>query len=198
MKSIFLSLGGLLLFSSMTVGQGRYSIAPTTGFDYSNYSYQIFRIRDGSLADVQGYGSSSSVGLTVRYHIDTKWAVSFGLLYNRVNSAVQGPQLTTTAFSGDKILFPVLANYRSSTKRLSPYFSLGPLFSKNKSVGNEPIKLNGLLGLGLDYRIKPTYSFLLQPTMSYLLSKPTSTAIYLFDNFRSYQFGIQAQLIWKL
>lgn len=198
MKSILSSLGCFLIFSSTVLGQSRFSIAPTTGFVYSTYSYQTHSIRDGSTFDARGHSNASSVGLNVRYHLDTKWAVSFGLLYNHINSAVQGSPITTTNFSGDKILFPVLANYRFSNKRLSPYFSIGPLFSKNKSDDSEPIKLNGLIGIGIDYQIRPKYSLLLQPTVSYLLSKPNSTAVYSFDKFQSYQFGLQAQLIWKL
>lgn len=196
MKSLLLSLGLITVSTSLLLAQSRVSIAPTYWYSYATYSYQV-RSTSGSEGPFTGHSAGSSVGLTARYHFNPKWDMSVGLLYNWDSiiwdsslSSLNLPKITTEA-----IQLPVLVNYRLTARRLSPYFSAGAFLYKSKTP-KEPIKVNGILGVGLDYRLNSGLSLLIQPKASYLFFRPAKDALPEITNFVSYNLGIQAQLIW--
>ncbi|GAB3785722.1 hypothetical protein GCM10028818_47840 [Spirosoma horti] len=175
--------------------QGKVSIAPTYWFNYGNYSYQTHSIYDGSNAKSSGYSLGSSAGLTVHYNFNQKWNLSVGVLYNRATSHLKTPQSDNIQLNSEYIQLPVLINYRLSNRRLSPYFSVGTIFEKNKSASNDPLKTNAVMGVGVDYKISSKLSWIIQPTASYLINKPDNTAFYQFSKYNSYKVGLQTQLV---
>ena len=88
-------------------------------------------------------------------------------------------------------------NYRLTNRRLSPYFSTGVLFSRSNTFTARPITTDGVVGVGLSYRLDAGLSLLLQPSASYSFYRPASDAVYTLIQYSSYSLGIQTQLIWR-
>jgi len=198
MKTLFFAYGFFLVSTALSVAQSRVSVAPTYWFNYGNYSYETHSLYDGSNASLSGYSVASSFGLTARYQFKPKWDLSVGLLYNRNLSYVKAPNLGEIRTSTTSIQLPVLINYRLSEHRLSPYFSAGALLGKSATNTHESVKAHALIGAGLDCKLNSRLSWLLQPTASYLLSKPINNILFEYNYFRSHSLGLQAQLIWHL
>ena len=198
MKTITICWSLLLLNLAPSLAQSRFSIAPTYWFNHGNYTYQILLLSDPrmSVSDFSGYSNGSSVGLTSRYHINETWSFSVGVLYNKSASHVNIPQTGDVRIQSEYIQLPILANYRLTTHRLSPYFSAGIFLEKNKSVTNDPFKTNAVIGAGVDYRINSRFSLLVQPTGSYLLYKPSNSGLVVYNSFNSYKLGVQVQTVW--
>lgn len=202
MKSPLLS--GVLLAASVSLvsAQSRVSIAPTHWFQYNPYSYQVDMNYNGVQNQTQasGHNTVSSLGLTVRYHFTSKWDLSVGGLYSRNTNHIkspQGPYGEFASFTSKGVQIPVLVGYRLTNHRLSPYFSTGASFTKSVTFTEAPIKTDGVIGVGLDYRFDSTLSLLIQPTASYSFSPPTNNTLYRFTNYSSYNLGVQTQLIWR-
>ncbi|WP_461112601.1 outer membrane beta-barrel protein [Spirosoma jeollabukense] len=191
MKTILL----FLISTTSLLAQGKFSVAPSYWFNYGNYSYKIRSVYDGSVANPSGHSTASSVGLTAHYNFNQKWDLSVGALYNKTISHLKTSINEDTRLTAEYIQFPVLVNYRLSERRLSPYFSAGAIFEKNKTTNSDPLKTNAALGVGIDYKISSRFSWLIQPTASYLLNKPDNTTLFQFDNYTSYRIGIQTQLL---
>ena len=201
MKTLFLSLGLLVAASSPLPAQSRVSIAPTYWFNYSPYSYQINVTNNGSTTQTpaSGYGIVSSVGLTARYQFTPQWDVSAGALYYRNTNHIQrpqGPYGESTPFTSEGWQLPVLVSYRLTSHCLSPYFSTGAIFTRSQTFTGRPITTDGVVGVGLSYRIDSGLSLLLQPTASYSFYRPASDPFYSFTQYSAYSFGLQTQLIW--
>lgn len=154
MKNLF----AFVLFISLPLlnaqAQGRFSFSPTLWFDYGTYAYQFRPVYSANDTRVQsGNAYSTSLGLTARYHIHPKWDVSVGVLYNDEHQQEGGQQ-----FSKSYVRLPILVNYRSSDKRLSPYFSLGASLSNETQLANNGgIKTNVLIGLELATNLQLGY-----------------------------------------
>ncbi|WP_080055700.1 hypothetical protein [Spirosoma aerolatum] len=201
MKNFLLSAGLFLAVTSSLLAQSRMSIAPSYWFTYNPYSYQISQTFNGSTTQTlaSGHGIVSSVGLMARYYFTPQWDISAGVFYYRNADHIkspQGPYGEYTPFISKGWLFPILVNHRLTDSRLSPYFSVGAILAKSKTFTERPITTDGVVGIGINYRINSGLSILLQPTASYSFYRPASDAFYTFSQYTSYSFGLQTQLIW--
>lgn len=198
MKSFLISLTLLVASTALLSAQSRLSIAPTYWFNYGIYAYQVQSTYSGLGGSFAGRDLASSAGLTARYHFTPKWDVSVGLLYNWNSSHLtESPDIyDSSPIRSEAIQVPILVSYRLTAHRLSPYFSGGAFLVKSKTFTTAPIKVNGLLGVGLDYRIGSGLSVLVQATASYLFYKPADDPYFQFSNYDSYSLGVQTQLIW--
>ncbi len=198
----FLLFGGLFLTITVSsLAQSRVSIAPSYWFNYNPYSYQANLTYNGSSTQflASGYNIVSSFGLTARYHFTPQWNLSIGVLYNRSTNFTKSPKSSygdPTPFTTEGWQLPVLVNYRLTSRRLSPYFSTGALFTKSKTFTKAPIRTDGVAGVGLDYRFDSGLSLLLQPTASYSFTKFASDPFYQVTNYSFYSIGFQTQFIW--
>lgn len=202
MKFLLLFAGLLAASISPVAAQSRLSLAPVYWFSYNPYSYQSTISFNGvtTQTPIAGHTLASSFGLALRYDFTPKLDLSVGGLFNRTADHIQIPRQPygdSGPFISKGIQVPVLISYRLTDKRLSPYFSAGALFTKSKTFTEAPIKADGIIGIGLTYRFDPGVSLLLQPTAGYPLTRPASDAFYRVDNYSSYSFGIQTQLIWR-
>jgi hypothetical protein len=108
------------------------------------------------------------------------------------------------------IRIPLLLNFRSSDKRLSPYFSFGwlvdlPLTARvlvdRPDQGIQRLRLltdkgpvfHVVAGAGVHYKLTPRYGLIVQPTASYNLG---SFGGYASHN-DSYALGLQTQLVYS-
>lgn len=203
MRSILLFVSVFSASISFVSAQSRVSIAPSYWFNYNPYSYQINFTYNGSTTQTpaSGYDLVSSFGLTTRYHFTPKWDVSVGIFYYRNTNHIkspQGPYGEFTPFTSQGWQLPVLVNYRLTDRRLSPYFSTGAIFTRNRTFTERPITTDGVLGVGLNYRIDSGLSLLLQPTGSYSFYRPASNPSLTLTHYNSYSLGLQVQLIWHL
>lgn len=202
MKNLILSWGLALLPVVPLLAQSRVSVAPTYWFNYNPYSYQARMSYNGSSTQFQasGYNLISSFGLTARYHFTPQWDVSVGAFYYRNTNHIQsprGPYGKPTPFTSQGRQLSALVNYRSTGHRLSPYLSAGAIFTQSKTFTERPITTDGVVGIGLNYRIDSGLSLLLQPTASYSFYRPASDAFYQVANYSAYSLGVQTQLIWR-
>lgn len=198
MKNLFT----FLLFISLPVvsaqAQSRVSLSPTLWLNYGVFNYQLRYLLSPTLGKNLTYPGnmiSGSFGLTARYHIDSSWDVSAGLLYNLESQKAGGIPVLSKY-----VRLPVLVNYRPSAKRLSPYMSLGASFSNQTRfpfANKRDIKTNALVGLGAYYDLTPKLSLLVQPTISFLVSRPEAQDVS-FGKYYFYQVGLQTQLVWNL
>lgn len=196
MKICLLACGLWLTATASLVAQSRVSVAPVYWYNYGQYKYQVHSTYDGSDTQLSGHANSSSIGLISRYHFTPKWDISVGALLNRNSSRltnINSPQ-TDIGIIRTYIQVPVLANYRLTDRRLSPYFSVGALLGKGQT--SAPVKMNGVIGIGVDYRFNSSLSLLLQPTATYLFDKPASNILVQISGYSSYNLGVQTQLIW--
>lgn len=195
----------VLLFGASTTlspAQSRVSIAPTYWFLYNPYSYQMAMSYNGRQTQFQATGHNvvSSFGLTVRYHFRPQWNVSIGALYNRNTNYIRNPQSSygkSAPFTTEGMRLPVFVSYRLTSHRLSFYFSGGPTFTNNRTFSKAPINVEGVVGIGLDYRFDSGLSLLVQPTASYSLTRPVNDAFYRTTDYTSYNLGIQTQVVWR-
>lgn len=201
MKNCLLSAGLFFAMASSLLAQSRVSIAPSYWLNVNPYSYQIRQTFNGSTTQTSasGHGVSSSVGLTVRYYFTPHWDISAGTFYYRNADHIEspsGPYGEYTPFISKGWQMPILMNHRLTDSRLSPYFSVGAILAKSKTFTERPITTDGVIGIGLDYRINSGVSILIQPTASYSFYRPASDAFYTFSQYTSYSFGVQTHLIW--
>jgi hypothetical protein len=202
MKSLLLSV--VLFGASITLvsAQSRVSIAPTYWFNYNPYSYQVQSSFNGSNTQFQASGHNliSSFGLAVRYHFTPRWDLSLGGLYYKNTDYIkspQGPYGESEPFTSEGWQLPILVSYRLTDRRLSPYFSTGAIFTKSQTFTGRPLTTDGVIGIGLNYRVDSRLSILLQPTASYSFYRPASNASFSFTKYNSYSLGLQTQLIWN-
>lgn len=186
----------LLLFS-VTCSRGQptlsVSITGSPTFSRTVYRYRYFYPEsDGQVVEpvyVNGprWATGYSAGLSVRYEYTPGWSVSSGIWYESVSfrqarqpSAGEG----TVTLRNRAVRFPILLNYALSSKRLSPYFSLGflvdlpltglvvvtrgaePTQSLRLKTAPRPV-FQGILGAGLQYKLTNRYTLLAQPIWTY-------------------------------
>lgn len=202
MKSLLLSVGVFGASITFLSAQSRVSIAPTYWFAYNPYSYQLDMTYNAVPTQIQasGYNTVSSLGLTARYQFSSQWDLSVGVLYRRNTDHIktpQGPYSESATFTSKGVQVPVLMSYRLNDHRLSPYFSAGALFTKSITFSEALVKTDGVIGVGLNYRLDSGLSLLFQPTASYAIFQPVPDAFPKYINYRSYSLGVQTQLIWR-
>jgi hypothetical protein len=187
--------------STLLLAQSRVSLSPTYWFNYNPYSSQTIVTYNGSTSQILASGHSivSSYGLTARYQFTPQWDVSVGALYYRAADHMespQGPYGAFTPFISKGWQLPLLVNYRLTNRRLSPYLSTGAIFTRSNTFTGRPITTDGVVGIGLNYRIDSALSLLLQPTASYSFYRPANDAVYTLTQYSSYNLGVQGQIIW--
>jgi hypothetical protein len=201
-----------LLVATTTVGQGRFSIAPTLAptYHYSNWASQ-FENKDASIGSESTTGISA--GLTASYAFTPKWSLSAGFLYNRSsgNSRFDNfMNISTQARQTESLQLPLLLNYTSSTRRLSPYFSVGLLANYTYRTTNpntmvstyhridegtvSTFSLYGMAGMGVSYRVTPKLTLIVQPTAAYRLNGPSKGYPISYTRWNEYLYGLQTQL----
>jgi hypothetical protein len=209
----------VLIPLSNTFAQGKFSLsisgAPTYSYlkaeqtillpDYSNGN--IIPVDFSSRTTGRGY----TIGLMGRYSFRRKWSVSTGawMNYNRtdvpsVETNTPGVNLTVGQTRGRNVQVPVLVNFQSSTRRLSPYFSAGALLSFRSAnylnVGNDQeiriktgkhdVTIVPTVGVGVIYRMSNHLSLAVQPTFNYYLPQGT------YSSYFSGQASLQTQLFY--
>ncbi|GAB2569015.1 outer membrane beta-barrel protein [Spirosoma areae] len=203
-----------LLISPATFGQGRFAISATVS--------PIYRSLDGR-SQIQNFGAEFSgrysgftTGLTVQYALHPNWSISSGLWYNQVKGDVNFQSFNGAAVSPAEpvrtetlraVQVPLLLHYSPSVRRLSPYLSAGFLLtdnyrrtSVNNLTGREYVdkewgaRLHVLIGAGVQYRLSPKVSLIVQPTATYQLGRPDPS----YTRFQDVQFGLQTQVKFTL
>ena len=186
----------LILFTStFSWAQPTLSVSATGSptFARTVYRYRFFYPEsDGQVVEpvyVNGprWATGYSAGLSVRYEYTPGWSVSSGIWYQSIASQ-QARQPSagegTVTLRNRVIRFPILLNYALSSKRLSPYFSLGfmvdlpltgrvvvtrgaePTQSLRLKTATRPVFL-GMLGAGIQYKLLNRYTLLAQPVWTY-------------------------------
>ncbi|WP_020604856.1 outer membrane beta-barrel protein [Spirosoma spitsbergense] len=189
-------LAALVFFTStFSWGQPSLSVSATGSPTFSRivYGYRYFYPEsDGQVVEpvyVNGprWATGYSAGLSVRYEYTPGWSVSSGIWYQSVSfrqarrpSAGEG----MVTLRNRVVRFPILLNYALSSKRLSPYFSLGFLVdlpltgrvvvtrgtesTQNLRLKTKPAPIfQGMLGAGVQYKLTERYTLLAQPVWTY-------------------------------
>ncbi len=198
---IFTTLIISVFTTTITVGQRRFSVAATVTPGIHNLNFLL-----GEVDIAKGSHSyrGLSLGLTAYYAFTPKWSLSAGLLHTRFSGDsrfANASGVTTFSRQLQSYQVPVLVNYTPSSRRLSPYLSVGLLTNYNYRVTVNGIQTNqkigapdalttyAMIGIGAHYRITPRLSLIVQPTAAYgLKSRPAYT------RFNDYLFGLQTQL----
>lgn len=193
-------LGVLLiitLFSAgHTWGQRTLSISTTLAptLAHTNYGQRSFypesegQIVEPVFLDGSHWATGYGVGLSVLYTYAPGWSVSSGLWYEQMTTRQARQPLAgegTVAFQSRFLRIPLLLNYTSSAKRLSPYFSVGiltgfPVTSRvvvtRAGESTQHLRLHplitrpvfqGLLGAGFQYKLGDRYTCTVQPIWTY-------------------------------
>ena len=160
-------------------------------------------------------GLNYSLGVAARYAFSPKWSVGTGIwaTHSAVGKSdyLQNGIPFTVRYQYNHPFtnlykVPLLINYQSSTKRLSPYFSAGATFDFR---GTSYVDLNGngeltpikfgkamvitpLLGVGVIYDLSDRMSLIVQPTIQYNVESHPS-----YSYYHSYQLSLQTQLMYR-
>lgn len=191
-----------ILFVSSTIGQNRFSVAPSIGFVGGNTSTHIFT---GELG-FRDRGNGLLIGVTGNYAITPKWFISTGISYNWIKYHRVIPEISR--IKTKDLMIPALIHYRPSSKRLSPYLSTGIIMEKIQSKdystppyiksdftkGKFPLTLAIALGAGISYKVTPSLSWIIQPSLYYQVYTAQSKVI--FPDYRSYKVSLQTQLLY--
>ncbi len=217
------SIIGWLLCSVATAQITKFSLSVNVSPIYSG----SFNERNISIPATQGqlinpvftrsstsYGYSA--GLSIRYAFSPRWSATTGLWVNNFvraestfsfNTDSYGPVTTPgagTRVSARTYQVPLLANYRTSDRRLAAYFSAGVLISIPPTAtdyvlgyNNETALLRGartellpIIGAGLSYQLNRRFSFLAQPTLSVRIPPQEYIRHY------AYRVGLLTQLMY--
>lgn len=201
------------------LGQGKFSlslsIAPDYHYTNTHFTSTFSTINGGTPIDVRirTTGQSYSVGLMARYAVSNQFSIATGIWRTYSNNQLptiatipdlsanpNDPQIIGIATHKRNYQIPVLVNFQSAMKRLSPYFSVGGLVnfpsitvfedgSKGKTP-NQNVRVYPTIGVGIIYRIRDRFSLTAQPTFTYILPNGT------FINYLNYQLGLQTQLMY--
>ncbi len=201
-----------LLVATTTVGQGRFSIAPTLSPSYQHLNWTS-QFENGNGARGAQSMTGISAGLTAAYAFTPVWSVSAGLLYNRSAGDTHYDNftyITTQARRYENWQLPLLLNYTLSARRLSPYFSAGLLANHTFRTTNPTtmvrtyhnidngltftFSLYGMVGMGICYRVTPKLALIVQPTAAYRLNAPSKGSLLSYTRWNEYLYGLQTQL----
>lgn len=185
--------------ATLVFGQQKLSVSATVVPTYSHTSYKsrfFYPNSDGQVVepiymDGKRWAPGYSAGLSVLYNYAPGWSVASGIWYQQLTTR-QARQTAagdgTTTVHNRAIRIPILLNYASSTKRLSPYFSLGlltdiPLSARVVVVraaestqnlvlesSRSPV-FNLMLGAGAKYQLSRRYTLTAQPAWTYQLGQ---------------------------
>lgn len=221
MKTVFgivVAFATMLLSAHTGFAQGKFSLsisgAPT--YSYSNVRRDVLVLGIGGspvlLPDfttkTKGYGYT--VGVMGRYEFVPRWSVSTGvwMSYNRTEPPNFPPNTPGDLLVGQShshhYQVPLLVNFQSSTRRLSPYFSAGVLLNFRSptylNIGNNQelslrldrndITVVPTVGVGAIYRITNHLSLAVQPTFNYYLPQGT------YSSYFSGRASLQTQVFY--
>jgi len=219
-KSIFSLLLTVCIPYTWVFAQDKLSVSATfsPAFTHTAYNqFYLFPDSDGQVVDPVfldgGKGSFGySAGVTVYYTYTSGWSVATGLWYHY--QAIKTDRLAlagagTTSVHNRGLRIPILLNYRSSDNKLSPYYSFGPLIdfplsarviANREGESTQHLRLAAesgpifsvLLGAGGVYQINSKIALTVQPTFTYHLGRLGGAR----TNFRTYELGLQTQLIY--
>ncbi|WP_018619283.1 outer membrane beta-barrel protein [Spirosoma luteum] len=205
-KIIFTTIVVSVLTTTITVGQGRFSVAATVTPGFHNLD---FSLGDVNLASGSQSYRGLSLGLIAYYAFTPKWSLSAGLLHTRFSGDSRfenASGVTTYSRQLQSFQVPVLLNFTPSSHRLSPYLSAGLLTNYNYRITANGTQTNqkidapnalttyAMIGIGAHYRITPRLALIVQPTAAYRLNKPSSGYPLNYTRFNDYLFGLQTQL----
>ncbi|MCK8493597.1 PorT family protein [Spirosoma sp. RP8] len=221
MTRLFYSLLFLFVVQAVSVfGQEKLSVSATVTPLYVHTAYKnvyLYPNSDGQVVEpVFLNGAMGSVGysagVTVYYTYAPGWSVAGGLHYRYLPTRTDRLPLAgegTTMVRSRAIRIPLSINYRSSTKKLSPYYTLAALvdfpFSSRvlavrDDLPTQKLRLNAdagpvfniMLGAGAVYQLNPTLALTAQPTITYRLGRFGGS----HTENRTYELGLQTQLIY--
>ena len=185
--------------TTLLFGQQKLAISATVAPTYSHTFYKsrfFYPNSDGQIVEPiymsgKRWAPGYSAGLSVLYNYAPGWSVASGIWYQQLTTR-QARQTAagdgTTTVHNRAIRIPILLNYASSTKRLSPYFSLGlltdiPLSARVVVVraaestqnlvlenSHSPV-FNLMLGAGAKYQLNRRYTLMVQPAWTYQLGQ---------------------------
>lgn len=214
----------LLILGSMLpgLGQNRFSlsvqVAPVYAYSDSKFIFpfpdpitQLPTTEVTTVSNVLNY----SLGIAVGYAFSSKWSIASGVW--ATHSAIGKGDFSENGVRGtmryqyshpftNSYKVPLLINFKSSTKRLSPYFSAGATFdfrgiSYVDLEGNGtyvPVKfgkaliVRPLIGAGVLYGLTEHMSLIVQPTIQYDLEPHPG-----YSYYHAYQLGLQTQLMYR-
>ncbi|UFH52299.1 outer membrane beta-barrel protein [Spirosoma sp. KNUC1025] len=207
----------LLISGAFATAQSRFSVSAMLAPAYShNHTRLNLLIPDGmgQTTNVQVSSNTSSVGYLAgamfQYGFSDQWSISAGFWYNRVGTDGTFPftlNPVPVRIINQDLQIPVLLNYRLTTKRLSPYFSVGSLANfrqktiyrdeSNTGEGNarvlfkDPVNYRAVVGVGVSYRVNQQWTLLFQPQLVWRF-RPEGD----FEAFTVYQLNGSFQLMY--
>ncbi|MBN8824540.1 MULTISPECIES: outer membrane beta-barrel protein [unclassified Spirosoma] len=164
---------------------------------------------------IKSNGLSYSLGVSARYAFSPKWSVTTGIWASHIATSktdlVQDGIPYTIRYTynhpfSNFYSAPLLINYQVSTKRLSPYISLGTTFGfRRKSyvdlTGNgdyvavkigKPVVVTPLVGVGVLYNLTEHMTLIAQPTIQYDVESHSN-----YDYYHAYSLSLQTQLMYR-
>ena len=211
MRSIFITsfiLMGILLSCSTVFGQSKFSfsatVAPFYSYNKTTVKLPIYSGFDPNLGGVWTSKSSLKgywVGLNGRYLFSKKWSASTGLWFSQSRLKNSNSSSRSHNFS-----IPVMINFQTSERKLSPYFSAGASWNfastsraTIKDIGTVIFKsgkgnisrLSPTVGAGAIYHFAPHFFLIGQPTFGYTIP-PCGI------DSHAYQLAFNMQLMFKL
>ncbi|WP_338875756.1 hypothetical protein WBJ53_09025 [Spirosoma sp. SC4-14] len=214
-----LILTGMLGSLQPVCGQHRFSVSVSAAPVYAQTDLKVIGpvTTPGSQPiDIveHAHGVGYSIGLLGHYNFTPKWSASAGLwatqtVSSTIDLSTNGVDYTVNYANSRPFNYaykaPVMINFRSSMKRLSPYFSAGASADFRATSyatinGTEvPLKFGKtvtftpLLGAGIIYGLSDRLSLLAQPMLQYNLDSHPS-----YSYYHSYQLSLQMQLKYQL
>lgn len=212
----------LCLVASMAYGQRTISVqataAPTLVRTNYNRTY-LFPESDGQIVEpIFLAGTVNTIGymagVTALYTYAPGWSLAAGLWYSQVSLRQVRPVAAgygTTAVRGRTVRLPLLLNYQPSTRRLSPYFSMGllldfPMTSRVVVIRNgQPTQhlrlgvdkgpvFQPMLGAGGRYQLSHRCALTVQSVWSYNLGRFGGSK----TSNSSYEVSVLAQASYSL
>lgn len=162
--------------------------------------------------DVRSTVGGYKAGVSVQYNLTPAWSVATGLW--RYQTSTTGlfpfaPGQVSTRIIASAWQVPLVVNYRPTTRRLSPYFSVGVVgtsrrptvykpaegsgFSETRVLfGKKAVSFQALVGAGVAYRLNSHVSLTLQPQLIWQF-RPSGN----YQQYTSYQINGQTQLVYS-
>lgn len=207
--------------TTLVFGQQTLSVSATVVPTLSHTVYKsrfFFPDSDGQVVEpvyMNGlrWASGYSVGASIQYTYAPGWSVSSGIWFQQLTTrqarqAVAGEGTITVHKRVARI--PLMLNYASSTRRLSPYFSFGlltdlPLPSRvvvtrtGESTQYLRLDTSGrpifqlLFGAGLQYKLNRRYTLLAQPAWVYTIGQLGGA----YTNDPAFELSVLTQLAYS-
>ncbi|QJD80805.1 outer membrane beta-barrel protein [Spirosoma rhododendri] len=209
----------VLLSAYSGFAQGKFSLsvsgAPTYSYLKAKQTFLLPGNSNGNIipVDVSSRitGRGYTVGVMGKYEFVPRWSVSTGVWMSYTRTDMPSVETNTPSVDfivgqtrGRNVQVPVLVNFQSSTRRLSPYFSAGALLSFRSTnylnIGNDQeiriktgkhaVTVVPTVGVGAIYRMSNHLSLAVQPTFNYYLPQGT------YSSYFSGRASLQTQVFY--